>query len=184
MNVLEKLGIILLRPKRAFEIIAIEEQNPIETILLTIPIFLTITSITLIMGNDAESSVVSGAMFVVAWIGIAVIFAGVVKAIYKLPGSAIQFLSLALYTQVSLVLPIIATFIYVLAPNLITMSILVASGVAWFIWDVILAFFAAKAYFRIDAKQFLVALLATLTISFTVVAILGLMYALIWVRLL
>jgi len=152
---LERIGGVFLNPKRTFEIITLEGYRKSETI--TINALNTIFLFTFFFRPRSIASIVTFVVVVGLWLFFISLSHVIITSIYKMPGSLSEFFHYITYSTVTIILLIPVKIFW---ENLGFLFL-----VAWLIWFNIVMYYAFRAYYRIDVKQYIVTLFNVVAVA-------------------
>ncbi|RLG43265.1 MAG: hypothetical protein DRN78_02085 [Thermoproteota archaeon] len=168
MNVIDKIGLIMTKPRSAFEAILLDESRR-DSYLILILVALNSSLISYSRSSNLNmiNLLYSFGHYLLIWFLYIAILSFIIKRVYKVPGGFIEFLELSNYAQVAFFIVAVTSIInFLLAPyfmpkfdELISIFLLLMNGIIWWFFLHVLLYFAAKAYFKIDVAQFIVSVL-------------------------
>ena len=145
---LDRIGGIFLNPKRTFEIITLEGYRKSETI--TINVLNAVFIFTFFFRPRSIASILTFLIVAGLWFFFISLSHVIISSIYKMPGSLSEFIHYITYSTVTVIL-LIPVKIFEGGLGFILLAI-------WFIWFNIVMYYAFKAYYRIDVKQYIATL--------------------------
>ncbi len=168
LNVIDKIGLIMTKPRSAFEAILLDESRR-DSYLILILVALNSSLISYSRSSNLNmiNLLYSFGHYLLIWFLYIAILSFIIKRVYKVPGRFIEFLELSNYAQVAFFIVAVTSIInFLLAPyfmpkfdELISIFLLLMNGIIWWFFLHVLLYFAAKAYFKIDVAQFIVSVL-------------------------
>jgi len=168
LNVIDKIGLIMTKPRSAFEAILLDESRR-DSYLILILVALNSSLISYSRSSNLNmiNLLYSFGHYLLIWFLYIAILSFIIKRVYKVPGGFIEFLELSNYAQVAFFIVAVTSIInFLLAPyfmpkfdELISIFLLLMNGIIWWFFLHVLLYFAAKAYFKIDVAQFIVSVL-------------------------
>jgi len=178
-KILDRIGGVLISPMRTFEIMIAEGLTPLEGTTVSMLSLLGFAFIAMTMSTVNAPVILTFMLFIliITLIWVCYIFAlhKIIVAIYKVPGLFKEFFTLSSYALASVIM-VIPYVVLGFALNLLdnfTFGIAgIIIGIVWFVWFNILLWVATKTYYRIDKKQFLVALIIS-WIFLTILIVIG-----------
>jgi len=168
MNVIDKIGLIMTQPRSAFEAILLDEsRRDGYLILILAALNSSLISYSQSGGSNIINLLYSFGYYLLIWFLYIVILSFIIKKVYKVPGRVIEFLELSNYAQVAFFIVSVTSIINFLLTlyfmprfnELINIILSLMNSVIWWFFLHVLLYFAAKAYFKIDAAQFIVSVL-------------------------
>ena len=168
MNVIDKIGLIMTQPRSAFEAILLDEsRRDGYLILILAALNSSLISYSQSGGSNIINLLYSFGYYLLIWFLYIVILSFIIKKVYKVPGRVIEFLELSNYAQVAFFIVSVTSIINFLLTlyfmprfnELINIILSLMNSVIWWFFLHVLLYFVAKAYFKIDAAQFIVSVL-------------------------
>ena len=178
-KILDRIGGVLISPIRTFEIMIVEGLTLSEGVTVSILSLLGFTFVAMTVSTIHAPVTLTFILFflIVTSIWICYIFTlhKIIVAIYKVPGLFKEFFTLSSYALASVIM-VVPYVVLGFALNLLDNFTFGIAGIiignVWFVWFNILLWVATKTYYRIDKKQFLVALI-TSWIFLTILIVIG-----------
>jgi len=182
-KILTRIGGVLSQPHKTFELMTVEGTSLGEGFLVS-----TLSLLALALSSaltPQNSPVILTFVFVLVFGLIALVtylfaFFKIVESAYKAPGYFSEFLAISSYALTPSVFPLaIISLMAVISPidPLIYMLFSLATGIVWFIWFNFLLYKASQVYFKIDLKQFIIALFISWVVLTVIIVVLALIFA-------
>ena len=175
-RIIDRIGLVILKPGESFDLIIVEGVSPKEGITVTAlgVLMFSLVSTFFSSENPLKAFLTNFAAVLVFWLIFAFSLSSVIKVLYKVPGDFKEFISGLSYALSSTIL--LAVYLLVLVAvkppfSVFLLGLSLTVGVIWFIWFVILVYKFTTRHFKIDLAQFFAAVIVAFVFVLVVLAI-------------